>query len=366
MNLRWDLPLKTPHSESPKTLGTRLGCPADQVGGSAVTVACRDVSFSLGSDTGGSIRQPAAFCGVSGLKPSYGRVSRYGLVAFASSLDQIGPFAESAEDIAYILNAICGHDKKDSTSVQTPPIDFTATLNQDIKGKRIGLPVELFNDKIDGSVMSAVQSAITQWESMGAIVEKVTIPSFELALSTYYILAPAEASANLARFDGVRYGLRDKTAANLRDMIVGSRGKGFGKEVQRRIILGTFVLSSGYYDAYYLKAQKARTLIQRDFADIFTKCDVIVTPTTPSTPFKFGEKTQDPLSMYLADLATIPVNLAGLPAMSIPCGFAEGLPVGVQLIGKPFDEASILQFAHQYQAKTDYHRKTPPVGAAHV
>ncbi len=335
--------------------------PGGSSGGSAAAVAAGFVPLSLGSDTGGSIRQPAAFCGITGMKPTYGRVSRYGLVAFASSLDQIGPFTRTVEDMAHLLNVICGHDKHDSTSSNQPIPDFTKSLVADVKGLKIAVPKELFGDEISSEVKEHIQNALDLYKKNGATWDLVSMESLSYAVQTYYIVAPAEASANLARFDGVRYGHRAKDPKNLRDMYKRSRGEGFGPEVKRRIILGTYVLSSGYYDAYYLKAQKVRTLIRDDFNRVFKDYDVIMTPTAPTTAFKKGDHANDPLSMYLADIATIPVNMAGLPGMSIPCGFSKGLPVGLQLIGKMFDEATLIRAGHAFQGWTGYHREQPGI-----
>jgi aspartyl-tRNA(Asn)/glutamyl-tRNA(Gln) amidotransferase subunit A len=332
--------------------------PGGSSGGSAAAVAAGFAPLALGSDTGGSIRQPASFCGVLGLKPTYGRVSRYGLVAFASSLDQIGPFARNVEDCAQLLNVICGFDNQDSTSSKMPVPDFSKALNQDIASLKIGLPAQLFNDQIDVEVKTAIMQALDLLKQDNVTVESTQLDSFNYALASYYIIAPAEASANLARFDGVRYGFRDKEAKTLREMYKKSRGQGFGEEVKRRIIIGTFVLSSGYYDAYYLKAQKVRTLIQEDFARAFAKYDVLITPTCPTPPFKIGECSNDPLKMYLADIATIPVNLAGLPAISVPCGFSkEGLPIGLQIIAKPFAEETLFKLAHRLEQLGKFNNK---------
>ena len=328
-------------------------------GGSAAAVASGQVIASLGSDTGGSIRQPASFCGVVGFKPTYGRVSRYGLVAFASSLDQIGPFTHTVEDAAYLLNAICGHDPNDATSAPQPVPDFTQALSKEIKGLKIAVPEELIGDAIDADIKQHVITALDLLKANGAMWETVSMPSFSASIPTYYIIAPAEASANLARFDGVRYTSRNQTAENLNDMIIKSRSDGFGEEVKRRIILGTFALSSGYYDAYYLKAQKSRTLIQNDFKRIYQDYDVIMSPTAPTTAFKIGEHHNDPLAMYNADLATIPANMAGVPAMSVPCGFSNGLPIGLQIFGHHFDEATVLRVGDAYQNLTDFHLKKP-------
>jgi len=339
--------------------------PGGSSGGSAAVVAAGAACAALGSDTGGSIRQPAALCGCVGLKPTYGRVSRFGLVAFASSLDQIGPFSKTVRDCALLLNVISGHDPQDSTSVTQPVPDFTAALGPDLKGIRLGMPREYFIAGIDPQVDSAVRQAIRQCESLGAEIVEVSLPHTDHAVAVYYILATAEASANLARFDGVRYGYRAANPANLLDHYGRTREEGFGPEVKRRIILGTYVLSSGYYDAYYLRAQKVRTLIRRDFTQAFEKVDAIICPTSPEPAFKAGERTGDPLKMYLADIFTIAANLAGNPGISIPCGFAaiDGvqLPIGLQLIGKPFEESSLLSIAHAYEQSTDWHLRRPPL-----
>ncbi|MFC4770033.1 Asp-tRNA(Asn)/Glu-tRNA(Gln) amidotransferase subunit GatA [Effusibacillus consociatus] len=323
--------------------------PGGSSGGSAATVAAGHVPFSLGSDTGGSIRQPASYCGVVGMKPTYGLVSRFGLVAFASSLDQIGPFARNVEDTAAVLQAIAGYDKMDSTSAKVEIPNYLAALNGDIKGLRIAIPEEYFAEGIDPEVAARVKEAIKVLESQGAIVEEVTLPHTKYAVACYYLLAPAEASSNLARYDGVRYGVRAEDAENLIDMYKKTRAQGFGAEVKRRIMLGTYALSSGYYDAYYLRAQKVRTLIKQDFDKVFEKYDVVVSPTAPTVAFKSGEKSHDPMTMYLNDIYTIPVNLAGLPGISVPCGLAHGMPVGLQIIGKAFSESTILKVAHAYE-----------------
>ena len=337
--------------------------PGGSSGGSAAAVAADLAIATLGSDTGGSIRQPAAFCGCVGVKPTYGRVSRYGLVAFASSLDQIGPITKTVEDSALLLNHLCGKDGRDSTSLSESVPDFTACLGKDIKGLKAGLPREYFIDGIDPGVRAAVDAAVKQLESLGVEIEEISLPHTELAIATYYIVAPAEASANLSRFDGVRYGYRAEGAGDLLEHYQLSRAQGFGPEVKRRIILGTYVLSSGYYDAYYVKAQKARALIRNDFTQAFEKVDFIVSPTTPTPAFKLGAHKDDPLAMYLADLFTIPPNLAGLPALSVPCGFVEPegkkLPVGLQLIGRALDEATLLQVAHAYEQATPWHKQRP-------
>lgn len=322
--------------------------PGGSSGGSAAAVAAGQVPFALGSDTGGSIRQPAAFCGVVGLKPTYGRVSRYGLVAFASSLDQIGPITRTVEDAALVLQAIAGHDPLDSTSVPEAVPDWAASLTGEVKGLRLAVPKEYVGEGTDPGVADAVRKAVDTLERLGAEVEEVSLPHTKYAVATYYLIAPAEASSNLARYDGVRYGVRVE-GDNLIDMYRRTRSEGFGPEVKRRIMLGTYALSSGYYDAYYLRAQKVRTLIRRDFDAVFEKFDAIVAPTAPTTAFRFGEKISDPLTMYLNDVLTIPVNLAGLPAISVPCGLADGLPVGLQVIGKAFDEATVLRVAHAYE-----------------
>ncbi|WP_028989015.1 Asp-tRNA(Asn)/Glu-tRNA(Gln) amidotransferase subunit GatA [Thermithiobacillus tepidarius DSM 3134] len=334
--------------------------PGGSSGGSAAAVAARLAPAATGTDTGGSIRQPAAMCGITGLKPTYGRVSRYGMIAFASSLDQGGPMARTAADCALLLNAMAGFDDKDSTSSPAERPDFTAQLNQPLQGLRVGVPEEFFGAGLDPEVGALVQEAIGQLEKLGATVKSVHLPNNPHAVSTYYVLAPAEASSNLARFDGVRYTHRAENPKDLIDLYKRSRAAGFGAEVQRRILIGTYVLSAGYYDAYYRKAQQVRALIRQDFLNAFHEVDVIAGPTTPSAAFRLGEKTADPVSMYLADIYTIAVNLAGIPAMSIPCGFTQaGLPVGLQLMGNYFEEARLLNVAHQYQQATDWHRKAP-------
>jgi aspartyl-tRNA(Asn)/glutamyl-tRNA(Gln) amidotransferase subunit A len=321
--------------------------PGGSSGGSAASVAARSAIASLGSDTGGSIRQPAALCGVVGLKPTYGRVSRFGLTAFASSLDQIGPITKNVEDAAYLLNIISGQDAKDATSARVPVPDFLAGLNNEVKGLKVGLPKEYFVEGIEPEVKEKVLEAVKKLESLGVEVVEISLPHTEYAVETYYIIAPAEASSNLGRFDGVRYTYRAKDYKGLVDMFCKTRARGFGDEVKRRIMIGTYTLSAGYYDAYYLKAQKVRTLIYQDFEKAFEEVDFIVTPTSPTTAFKLGEKTADPIKMYLSDIFTIAVNLAGLPAISIPCGFDEKeLPVGLQIIGKAFDEVTILNVAN--------------------
>ncbi|WP_276357784.1 Asp-tRNA(Asn)/Glu-tRNA(Gln) amidotransferase subunit GatA [Cohnella caldifontis] len=333
--------------------------PGGSSGGSAAAVAAGQAYFTLGSDTGGSIRQPAAYCGVVGLKPTYGLVSRFGLVAFASSLDQIGPVTKNVEDAAFVLQAIAGHDPMDSTSADVDIPDYTAALSGDVRGLRIGVPKEYLGQGVDPRVKERVLEALGQFESLGAAWEEVSLPHTEYAVAAYYLLASSEASSNLARFDGVRYGVRAENPDNLMDLYRRSRSEGFGPEVKRRIMLGTYALSSGYYDAYYLKAQKVRTLIKRDFDQAFEKYDLIVGPTAPTPAFKLGEQVGDPLQMYMNDILTIPVSLAGVPAISVPCGFADGLPVGLQIIGKPFDETTVLRAAHAYESATDHHTRRP-------
>lgn len=336
--------------------------PGGSSGGSAVAVAARLTALALGSDTGGSIRQPASFCNVIGLKPTYGSVSRFGLVAFASSLDQIGPFARTAEDCALLLKVISGHDVMDSTSSERPLPDFAVEVRKPPKKLKIGLPKEYFVEGLDSVIRQKVMGAVEVFQKMGHEVIEVSLPYLEYAIAVYYILAPSEASANLARYDGVRYGYRSPSSKNLLEMYEKSRGEGFGPEVKRRIMLGTHALSSGYYEAYYGKAQKVRTLIRRDFEKAFEKADVLVTPTAPSPAFKIGEKVSDPLQMYLSDIFTISCNLAGVPGISIPCGFSSGnLPIGFQILGRPFEDGTLLQMAHQYQLQTDWHQKSPKI-----
>ena len=340
--------------------------PGGSSGGSAAVVAADEAFAALGSDTGGSIRQPAALCGCVGLKPSYGRVSRFGLVAFASSLDQIGPFSKTVRDSALLLNVISGRDPMDSTSLNEPVPDYTAQLGQDLRGVRLGMPREYFVGGTDPQVDKAVRDAIRHYESLGAEIVEISLPHTEYAVGVYYIIATAEASANLARFDGVRYGHRTAQAANILEHYGRTREEGFGPEVKRRIILGTYVLSSGYYDAYYLRAQKVRTLIRQDFTAAFEKVDAIICPTSPEPAFKIGDRSDDPMRMYLADIFTIAVNLAGVCGISLPCGFAqvEGrpLPVGLQLIGKPFHETELLKIAHAYEQSTEWHKARPVIG----
>ena len=333
--------------------------PGGSSGGSAAAVAAGEVPFTLGSDTGGSIRQPAAFCGVVGMKPTYGRVSRFGLIAYASSLDQIGPITRTVKDNALLLNAISGHDDKDSTSANVEVPDFAAALTGDITGLRIGVPKEYFGEGVGEAAKQAALDALKVLEERGAICEEISLPHSKYALATYYLLASSEASSNLSRFDGIRYGYRTEKAGNLLEFYMNTRSEGFGDEVKRRIMLGTYALSSGYYDAYYKKAQKVRTLIKKDFDDAFEKYDVIIGPTTPTPAFKIGEIIDDPLTMYANDILTIPVNLAGVPAISIPCGFDNGLPLGLQIIGKYFDEETVYRAADVYEQATDFHKKTP-------
>jgi aspartyl-tRNA(Asn)/glutamyl-tRNA(Gln) amidotransferase subunit A len=333
--------------------------PGGSSGGSAAAVAAGEVPFSLGSDTGGSIRQPAAFCGVVGLKPTYGRVSRFGLVAFASSLDQIGPITRTVEDNAYLLQAISGVDEMDSTSANVDVPDFLSSLTGDVKGLKIAVPKEYLGEGVNEDVTQSVLDALKVLEGQGATWEEVSLPHSKYALATYYLLSSSEASANLSRFDGVRFGHRTDNAENLIDLYKQSRAEGFGDEVKRRIMLGTFALSSGYYDAYYKKAQKVRTLIKKDFEDVFEKFDVIIGPTTPTPAFKIGENVKDPLTMYANDILTIPVNLAGVPAISIPCGLSNGLPLGLQIIGKHFDESTIYRVAHTFEQATEHHKAKP-------
>ncbi|ADC70847.1 glutamyl-tRNA(Gln) amidotransferase, A subunit [Thioalkalivibrio sp. K90mix] len=332
--------------------------PGGSSGGSAAAVGARLVPGATGTDTGGSIRQPAAFCGITGLKPTYGRVSRYGMIAFASSLDQGGPMAVTAEDCGLMLNAMAGFDERDSTSVERPAEDFTAGLNQDLTGLRIGLPKEFFGEGLDEKVRGVIDAAVEVLKGRGAEIREVSLPYSHLSVPAYYVVAPAECSSNLARFDGVRYGHRCDNPEDLMDLYTRSRGEGFGDEVKRRIMVGTYVLSAGYYDAYYLKAQKVRRIIADDFRSAFEDVDVLLGPTTPELPFALGAKA-DPVSMYLSDIYTIAANLAGLPAMSLPAGEIDGLPVGLQLIGNYFDEARLLGVAHQYQQETDWHTRVP-------
>jgi aspartyl-tRNA(Asn)/glutamyl-tRNA(Gln) amidotransferase subunit A len=332
--------------------------PGGSSGGPAAAVTAGEAIVGLGSDTGGSIRQPAGFCGIVGLKPTYGRVSRFGLIAFASSLDQIGPFTRSVEDAALTLGAIAGYDQFDSTSANLPVPDYTEALTGSIKGLKVGIAAEYETDGMESGVQEAISKAIDTLRDLGADLVPVNLPHTKYGLTTYYITAPAEASANLARYDGVKYGF-SASASSLREMYERTRGEGFGAEVKRRIMLGTYALSSGYYDAYYVKAQKVRTLLKRDFDEAFEKVDVIVAPTSPTVAFEIGARTDDPYQMYLADVFTIPANMAGIPGISIPCGFSEGLPVGLQFLGRPFDEATVLKAAHAYEQSQPWHTKRP-------
>ena len=335
--------------------------PGGSSGGSAAAIAAGEAIWSLGSDTGGSIRQPASFNGCVGIKPTYGRVSRYGCVAFASSLDQIGPITRDVTDAATVLNCICGKDEHDSTSLPVDVPDFTKALRADVKGLRIGLPKEYYGEGVDAKVKAEIEKAVKKYEELGAEIVDVSLPHTEYAVITYYIIAPAEASANLARYDGVRYGFRAANATSAPEMTRLSRTEGFGPEVRRRIMLGTYVLSSGYYDAYYKKAMQVRTLIRRDFNEAFEKCDVLLTPTSPVVAYPVDGK-MDPLSIYMLDVTTIPVNMAGLPGISIPCGFADGMPVGMQLIGKVLDEETVLRAAYTFEQATDFHKAMAPLG----
>jgi aspartyl-tRNA(Asn)/glutamyl-tRNA(Gln) amidotransferase subunit A len=341
--------------------------PGGSSGGSAAAIAADEAFGALGTETGGSIRQPAALSGVVGLKPTYGRVSRFGVIAFASSLDQVGPLTKTVQDSALIMNAIAGYDRQETTSLNEPVPDYTAQLGKDLRGVRLGLAKEYMIEGTDPEVKAAITAAVKHINSLGAEVVDVSLPHSNYAIAVYYILATAEASANLARFDGVRYGYRAENPKDLLDFYGRTRGEGFGLEVKRRIILGTYVLSSGYYDAYYLRAQKVRELIRRDFAKAFEKVDALISPTSPVPAFRFGERTRDPLQMYLADVFTSPANLAGICGISVPCGFADGdgqrLPIGLQLLGKALDEARILQIAHAYEQTTDWHNARPPIAA---
>lgn len=333
--------------------------PGGSSGGSSAAVAARLAPAATGTDTGGSIRQPAALCNISGLKPTYGRVSRYGMIAFASSLDQGGPMAATAQDIALLLNAMAGHDSKDSTSVNEPTPDYTKSLEESLQGLKIGVPKEYFSEGLDSAVEQKIQEVLKEYEKLGASIKEVSLPNQHLSVPAYYVVAPAECSSNLARYDGVRFGYRCENPKDLEDFYRRTRGEGFGEEVKRRIMIGTYALSSGYYDAYYLQAQKIRRLISDDFKNAFEEIDVLIGPTTPTPAFKIGEKAEDPVSMYLSDIYTISVNLAGLPGMSIPAGFVNGLPIGVQLISNYFTEAKLLNVAHQYQKVTAWHQQIP-------
>ena len=333
--------------------------PGGSSGGSASAVAARLVPGATGTDTGGSIRQPASFCGITGLKPTYGLVSRWGMIAFASSLDQAGPMARTAEDCALMLQAMAGFDPRDSTSVDQPVPDYSATLGTSLEGLRIGLPKEFFGEGLDPEIARLIHAAVDEYRKLGATVKEVSLPNMHLSGPAYYVVAPAECSSNLARLDGVRYGYRCTEPKDLKDLYMRSRGEGFGAEVKRRILIGTYALSAGYYDAYYLKAQKIRRLISEDFKRAYQEVDVIMGPTSPSVAFRFGEKSADPIAMYLSDIYTIAVNLAGLPGMSIPIGFSGSLPVGMQIIGNYFSESHLLNVAHRYQQVTEWHRRSP-------
>ncbi|MEA1872578.1 MAG: Asp-tRNA(Asn)/Glu-tRNA(Gln) amidotransferase subunit GatA [Chloroflexota bacterium] len=336
--------------------------PGGSSGGSAVAVSTGETIYALGSDTGGSIRQPAGFCNVVGLKPTYGRVSRFGLVAFASSLDQIGPITKDVTDCALVMNVIAGYDSRDSTSVLHPVPDYTQQLIPDIRGLKIGIPREYLVEGVQNQVQVALQAAINKLQELGAEIDwEVSLPHTKYALAAYYILAPSEASANLARYDGVRYGFSERDAGNVIETTERTRQFGFGPEVKRRIMLGTYALSAGYYDAYYLKAQKVRTLIKQEFDQAFEKYDALVTPTSPIVPFKLGEKLEDPMQMYLSDVCTLPINIAGIPAISIPAGFTDNLPIGMQIMGKPFSEEILLRIAFAYEQATDWHKRKPPL-----
>lgn len=338
--------------------------PGGSSGGSAAAVAARLCAAASGTDTGGSIRQPASLCGLTGLKPTYGVVSRYGMIAFASSLDQAGPMAKSAEDCALMMNVMAGFDERDSTSLNREKEDYTRDLSKPLQGLRIGLPKEFFAEGLDAGVEKVIETAIAEYKKLGAEIVEISLPNTGLSIPVYYVLAPAEASSNLSRYDGVRYGHRAESYTDLMDMYCKSRAEGFGAEVKRRILIGTYVLSAGYYDAYYLKAQQIRRLIAQDFVEAFKKCDVIMGPAAPSTAFKAGEKVDDPVAMYLQDIYTISTNLAGLPGMSVPAGFSNGLPVGLQIIGNYFDEARMLNVAHQYQQVTDWHMTMPDLSVS--
>ncbi len=333
--------------------------PGGSSGGSAAAVAARLTPAATGTDTGGSIRQPAALCGITGLKPTYGRVSRYGMIAYASSLDQGGPMTRTAEDAALLLQAMAGFDSKDSTSVDQPVPDYSASLNDSLAGLKIGLPEEFFSADLDSAIATRIEAAVEQYKQLGAEVKSVSMPNIKLAIPAYYVIASAECSSNLSRYDGVRFGYRCENPEDLNDLYTRSRGEAFGAEVKRRILMGTYALSEGYYDAYYLKAQKVRRLISDDFKLALSEVDVLMGPVSPSTAFAIGEKTGDPIQMYLSDIYTIAINLAGLPAMSIPAGFANNMPVGLQIIGDYFSEAKLLNIAHQYQQATDWHQQSP-------
>lgn len=333
--------------------------PGGSSGGSAAVIAAGLAPLATGSDTGGSIRQPASFCGITGIKPTYGAVSRYGMIAYASSFDQGGPMTRSAEESAWLLDVIAGFDERDSTSLEQPKQDYVSALNNDIKGLKVGVPAEYFEEGLDEGVATTVRAAISELEKLGAEIVEVSLPNKDLAVPAYYVLAPAEASSNLSRFDGVRYGYRCENPTDLNDLYTRSRSEGFGAEVKRRIMVGAYALSAGYYDAYYLKAQKLRRMVRDDFVKAFEQCDVIVGPVAPTPAFNIGEKSDDPVSMYLADLYTIPVNLAGMPAMSVPAGFSNGRPIGLHLVGSYHSEAKLLNVAHQYQQVTNWHQQMP-------
>lgn len=333
--------------------------PGGSSGGSAAAVAARLAPAATGTDTGGSIRQPAALCNLTGLKPTYGRVSRWGMIAFASSLDQAGPMTQTAEDAALLMNVMAGHDTRDSTCINHPVPDYTANLNDSLQGLRIGLPKQYFGEGLDAGVAAVIEQAIAELKKLGATVVDIDLPTSDLAVPAYYVIAPAECSSNLSRFDGVRFGHRCENPADLTDLYKRSRAEGFGAEVKRRIMVGTYALSAGYYDAYYLQAQKVRRLIKNDFARAFEQCDVIAGPTSPTVAFGLGEKQSNPIAMYLSDIYTIATNLAGLPGMSLPAGFEKNLPVGLQLIGNFWSEAKLLNVAHRYQQVTDWHRRMP-------
>lgn len=336
--------------------------PGGSSGGSAAAVAAGEVVYALGSDTGGSVRQPAGFCSVTGLKPTYGRVSRYGLVAFASSLDQIGPLTRDVTDCALVMNAISGYDPRDSTSAPNTVPDYTQSLETNLKGLRLGVPKEYFVEGMQPEVADAIRAAIKQFESLGANIDwDVSLPHTRYALAVYYIIAPSEASANLARYDGVKYGFSYREAENVWDAMSKTRQFGFGPEVKRRIMLGTYALSAGYYDAYYLKAQKVRTIIRQEFDQAFTRCDALITPTSPTVPFKIGERVDNPVQMYLSDVCTLPPPIAGVPAISIPAGFSQGLPIGMQIIGKPFSEETLFKVAYAYEQATGWHKQRPNI-----
>lgn len=333
--------------------------PGGSSGGSAAAIAAGLAVAATGTDTGGSIRQPASFCGITGLKPTYGRVSRFGMIAYASSLDQGGPMAKSAEDCAHLMQAMAGFDEKDSTSSETKNDDYLVNINAPLTGLKIGLPKEYFGDGLDSKVADTIMTAVKEFEKLGATVKEISLPNLQLSIPSYYVIAPSEASSNLSRFDGVRFGHRCDNPKDLLDMYMRSRAEGFGPEVQKRIMVGTYALSEGYYDAYYLKAQKIRRLIKEDFVNALSEVDVIMGPVTPTTAFDLGSKTNDPVAMYLEDIYTLSVNLAGIPAMSVPAGFADGMPVGIQIMGNYFTEAKLLNVAHQYQQHTDWHLQSP-------